>query len=73
MDKNFNKSVPISKYTDNNPGARVSVDQLQSTHTGLVPQFSGKLTIARIWDAQVMVDHFSYFTYVRLVRITSQE
>ena len=27
----------------------------------------------RIWGAQVMVDHFSDFTYVRLMISTSQE
>ena len=37
----------------------VSVDQLHSDQTVLVPQLSGKLTSARIWSAQVMVGHFS--------------
>ena len=53
-----NKSGSIRKDTDNNPGSGVSVDQLQSYRIGLVPKFSGKLTSARIWDAQLMVDHF---------------
>ena len=51
----------------------VSVDQLQSDQTGLVPQFSDKLTSARIWDDQVMVERFSDLTYVLLMIITIQE
>ena len=67
-----NKSGSKRKETDNNPGAAVSVDQLQSAHPGLVPKLSGKLTIVRIWYAQVMVDHFSGLAYVNLIRSTSQ-
>ena len=63
----------IRKEIDNNPRAPVSVDQLQSSQPGLVPQLSVKLTSAQIWDAQVMVDHFSYLTYVHLLRSTRQE
>ena len=33
----------IRKWTDDKPGAAVSVDHLQSAQSGLVPQFSGKL------------------------------
>ena len=39
-----NKSGSIRKYTDNNLGSGVSVDQLQSDQLVLVPKFSGKLT-----------------------------
>ena len=67
------KLDPIKKETDNNTGDGVSVDQLQSSQPGLVPQLSGKLTIARICTAQVMVDHFSDLTYVHQIRFTSQE
>ena len=63
------KSGYISKYTDNNPGAGVSVDQLQSDNPGLVLQFLSKLTSARIWDAQVMLELF----YMHLMRSTIQE
>ena len=49
-----NKSGSVGKETDNNPVAGVLVDQLQSDQTGLVSQFSGKLTSSRIWDAQVL-------------------
>ena len=61
------------KYTDNNPGAAVSVDQLQSDQPVLVPRLSVKLTSAYIWDAQVMLENFSDLTYVHLMRSTSQE
>ena len=54
----------IQKDSDNKLGASVSVDQLKPYQPGLVPKFSGKLTSARIWAFQVMVGHFSDFTYV---------
>ena len=38
------KDCYIMKETDNNPGAEVSVDQIQSDKPVLVPEFSGKLT-----------------------------
>ena len=67
------KPGSIRKEIDNNPGASVSVEQLQSANTGLVPQFSGKLTSVLIWTSQVMVDHFSDITFVHLMRSTIQE
>ena len=67
------KPGSIRKETDNNPGYGVSVDQLQSAQPGLVPQLSGKLTSARIWSAQLMVDQFSDLSYLKLMRNTSQE
>ena len=68
-----NNSFSISKDTSNKLEAVVSVYQLQSDQLGLVPQFSGKLTRGRIWDAQFMVDHLSDLTYVKLIRIKSQK
>ena len=56
-----NKPGSISKETNNNSGTVVSEDQLQSAHPGLISQFSGKLTSACIWAAQVMVEHFSKY------------
>ena len=46
--KKGKKSDFIWKGTDNKPRAALFVDQIQSDQTGLVPQFSGKLTSARI-------------------------
>ena len=65
--------MSIQKVTDNNPGAGVSVEQLQSYQPVLVPQFSVKITSARIWSDQVIMDHFSELTYVHLMKSTSQE
>ena len=48
--KKGNKSGYIRQETDNNPGARVLVDQLYSNQP-IFPQFSGKLTSARIWSS----------------------
>ena len=63
----------IRKENENNILDGVSVDQLRLYHTLLVPQLSGKLTSARIWDAQLMVDHFSGLNYVNLMRSTNQD
>ena len=68
-----NKLGSIPKYTNNKPGDVVSVDQLQSAQSGLIPQLSVKIINALIWSTQVMVDHFSDLTYVRLMRSTIQE
>ena len=67
------KPGSIRKKNYNKPGDAVSVDQLQSGQLGLVPQLSGKLTSVRIWAAQVMVDQFSYLTYVHLMISTTHE
>ena len=67
------KSGFIHKDINNKPGSVFPVDQLQSAHPVLVPQFSCKLTSTRIWDAQVRVDHFSDLTYVHHMIITRQE
>ena len=49
----------IRRARDDNPGKGVSTDQLVSSQAGLIPQFSGHLTRARIWGATIFVDHFS--------------
>ena len=64
--------MSISKETNNKPGDRVLVYQLQSAQPGLVPQLLGKTTSARIWTEQVMVDHFSDLTYLQLMTSTRQ-
>ena len=66
------KSGSISKDTGHKTRSVVSVNHLQSDKSGLVPQLSCKLTSARIWAAQVMVEHFSDLTYVHLIRSTIQ-
>ena len=67
-----NNSGFIRKETDNKPWSGVSVDQVQSYQPWLFQQFSGKLTGAHIWSAQVVVDHFSDLTYIHLMRSTIQ-
>ena len=57
----------INNYTYNKPGVGVSVDQLQSDQNGLVPQLSYKLTSARIWAAQLIVEQYSDVTNIHLV------
>ena len=52
-----NKLGSICNETNDKPGSGVSVDQLQSTQTGLVPQFWGGITSPKIWDAQSILDH----------------
>ena len=68
----WKKSGSIRKKTNNNPGAEVLVDQLQSYQPGLVPKLSGRLTSVHIWTAQVMVDQFGYLTHMNLTTITIQ-
>ena len=63
----------IKKETENNTGAGVSVDQLQSSQPGLVPHLLGKFTSAFIWATQVMVDHSSDLIYVYLMISIIQE
>ena len=68
MDKKVNKSGYTRKDTGNEPGSAVSIDQIQSAQSGLFQKLSSKLTSARIWSDQVMVDHFSDVSYVHLMR-----
>ena len=46
------------------PGGCVSVDQLVSGQTGMIPQSSGKLVTSRFVGATIFYDNFSRFTYV---------
>ena len=67
-----NKSGYIRKDTKNKQGYSVSADKLQPDHPGLVTQLSGKCTCTRIWDAKVMMNHFSDITYLNLMSSTIQ-
>ena len=67
------KAGTIRRASDENPGKGVSTDQLVSAQAGLIPQFSGHLTRARIWGATIFVDHFSDHVHVHLMRSVSQE
>ena len=72
MDNKGNKLGSIRKETENKSESMVSVYQLHSDTPGLVPQFSGKFTSARIWASQFMVEHFIELTYLNLMKSTTQ-
>ena len=50
------------------PGYGVSVDQIVSAQTGLIPQMSGFLTSKILWGATTFIDHLSDYVYVHLMR-----
>lgn len=58
----------IRKDSENEPGSNTSVDHMISAHPGLIPQVTGKLTLARFWVECVFVDHFTSFIYIHLCR-----
>ena len=66
-------SGSIRNEDDNQPGRRVSIDQLVSAQPGLVPAVSGHLSHERIVGSTVFVDHFSGHVHVHLMRSLSQE
>ena len=56
------------------PGECVSVDQLESSIPGFIPQLKGKLTKQRYHAAMVFVDHYSGLSYIHMQRqLTSVE
>lgn len=59
---------PIRKESDNEPGARISMDQIVSAEPGLIPQMSGGLTNLWVTGAAVFVDHFSGHVFVCLMQ-----
>ena len=63
----------IRSENTNFPGGCVSVDQLQSGQTGMIPQSSGERVIARYVGATVFIDNFSNFSYVHLMTSLSTE
>ncbi len=63
----------IRKASDNHPGATVSVDQMISAQTGLIPQISGHLTWAWIWAATISIDHCSDLVHVHLMCDQTQD
>ena len=68
-----NKAGTIRQDSDDYPGKCVSTDQIVSAQAGLILQFSGHLTRARIWGAAIFVDHFSNHVHVHLMRSASQD
>ena len=62
----------IRSKKDAAPSKCVSMDQLISAQSELIPQFGGHLTRDRIWAANIAVDHFTNVIKVDLMKITSQ-
>jgi hypothetical protein len=58
----------IRKHDDNDPGKCVSIDQMISAQSGLIPQMAGFLTNLRIWVGTIFVDHYLDYVYVTLMR-----
>ena len=61
------KSESIQKPDQTKPGDGVSVDQIVSAQTGLIPHMSGFLINQRLWGATTFVDHVSDYVYVQLM------
>ena len=53
------------------PGDLVSVDQLMSSHPGIIPRISGRHTRDRISCATCFYDTFSHYSYSHLQRSTT--
>jgi hypothetical protein len=62
------KYNPICRPEDNEPGKRISTDQLVLAQPGLIPQMSGFLTNLQIVGPTLFVDHFSNHVYVYLMK-----
>ena len=60
-------SRSIRSDNKNFPGGCVSVDQLVSGQTGMIPQSSGNKVQARYVGATIFVDNFSRFSYVHFM------
>ena len=57
----------VRKPHENYPGANTSVDQMASSHPGLIPQVTGNLMNAKYQGAQIHVDHATDFLYAHLM------
>lgn len=72
--RSIGKKYPsIRKLTEDHPGANTSTDQLVSSHPGMIPQTSGKMTRGRYAGETVFVDHYSDFTYIHLMKDFSSQ
>ena len=63
----------IRKDEQNFPGGCVSVDQIVSGQTGMVPQTSGFRALERYVGATVFVDNYSSFVFVYMMKSLSTE
>ena len=67
------KSKSIFSEQCNFPGGCVSVDQLNSAQTGMIPQSSGYRVVDRYVGATVFVDNFLPFVYIHYMTRLSTE
>lgn len=67
------KPSTIRKSDHDFPGGCVSVDQIVSGQTGMVPQTRGHRTLDRFVGATVFVDNFSSFVYIHMMRSLSAD
>ena len=63
----------IRKDSENYPGGNTSVDQMESTTPGLIPQSTGKLLRAKYNGVTIFVDHHTGFTYLHLMTSLNSE
>ena len=59
--------------TNNSPEKNVAMDQMTPRQPGLMPQHSGTMSASCAWDAKMLVDFFTDYTFTRLMRSTTQE
>ena len=59
-------STRIPKQTE--PRNGVSVDQIVSAQSVIIPHILGFRTIQRLWECTTLVDHISNYVYVHLIR-----
>ena len=61
-----NCSNKIRAIDEIKPGDNTSIDAMESTTPGLIPQTSGFLTNRRYWAATIFVDHATNYGFVHL-------
>ena len=62
------KKLELKKEDLTNPGQCVGVDHMISAQPGLIPQEKLNLTRARIWACTVLVDYYTGYVFVALMR-----
>jgi hypothetical protein len=53
------------------PGQYVSIDQMESSYPGIIPQLKGIPTIKRYKNVTIFVDHYTRYTFCYLQQLTS--
>ena len=63
----------IRKQSETRPRAMTSIDQMVSSHPGIITQVTGDIKQERLWESTVFVDHYYNYCYAHLTRVTSDE